>query len=465
MIDLIKKNIISPKFIFICTIMASIILQLARLNFVSLWSDEYGGTLRSIGQPWPVLLLGSYPYEQNPPFYFLFMKAWTSLFGVTEIGMRVVSIFFATGSLILIYLIAKGWGDWCAGLGSLLFASTNSLFLFHATGIRMYSLLLFTSLLALWAFFKYFNSSSHMYLWLTIMGISMIIGFYTHYFGIILPGLIIILSLFLKPNNHKRFPIYLTIAFCLLFYLPWMLAIFPKQINRNLVPFENPTATIILAMFSGNGLFTFDLGNTNQVLGILSFIFGTTALIMRSKKQLVASIVTIIAFAAVAILFLSRISAINIGPRHIIIIYGIAWGVMSQALVQSRSKIIRIMGIITLLGITASCVSAIDKTIQEDYPLPNWRKVAEFVNNNYTNDRIVIPSWDSAPTAFYLSREYITLNSFEQELQSSAERNSYLIIESEYSPTLNLLGQTSVVYEDTKNNVRLIHYIPRPEDP
>lgn len=129
-------------------------LRLISLN-QSLWLDEAISANVAKNYSYSDIVTKFSPADFHPPLFYLTLKAWTSVFGFSEISLRLPSIIF---SLITIYLVFRFFGFW----PSLLLAF-NPLYLYYSQEARMYSLvtlLVFSAFLAfkkqnIWLYFLF----------------------------------------------------------------------------------------------------------------------------------------------------------------------------------------------------------------------------------------------------------------------------------------------------------------------
>jgi len=117
-------------------------IRLVGLN-QSLWLDE-AVVAQSVGKFGYLELITKFaPADFHPPLYYLLLKAWTAVFGTSEIALRLPSIIFSLGAGVLLYSLAGFWAS-----AFLLF---NPLFVYYSQEARMYTMVTFLLLLAYWA--------------------------------------------------------------------------------------------------------------------------------------------------------------------------------------------------------------------------------------------------------------------------------------------------------------------------
>ena len=105
----------------------------------SLWLDEATSALVA-KMPLTDIFTKFLPGDFHPPLYYLILKLWTSMFGFSEISLRIPSVIFGLGIIYITYLIAKKlFNEKTAILSSILLA-TSGLAVYYSQEARMYSL-------------------------------------------------------------------------------------------------------------------------------------------------------------------------------------------------------------------------------------------------------------------------------------------------------------------------------------
>ena len=169
-------------------LLISLGLRLLSLN-QSLWLDEAISANVVKNYSYSDIITKFSPSDFHPPFYYLTLKAWTSIFGYSEISLRFPSVIF---SLITIYLVFRFFGFW----PSLLLAF-NPLYLYYSQEVRMYSLV---TLLVFCAYLAFKTNKLLIYYLLVFLSLS------TFYGSVFFFAAISFYWLFKK--NYKNFIIY-----------------------------------------------------------------------------------------------------------------------------------------------------------------------------------------------------------------------------------------------------------------
>ncbi len=118
------------------------LIRLVGLN-QSLWLDE-GTTAKVVlnyalvNIPIKFSLL-----DFHPPFYYLFMKLWTAVFGYSEVSLRMPSVLFSLYTGVFIYLIAKKLLNKKTGLLASALFLFNPLIVYYSQEARMYMMATF----------------------------------------------------------------------------------------------------------------------------------------------------------------------------------------------------------------------------------------------------------------------------------------------------------------------------------
>jgi hypothetical protein len=144
--------------------------------------------------------------DMHPAGVEVFMKAWSTIAGKSEVAMRFPFVLFGTASILVLFIIGKQWfnrkvGLWAAGLLAVLyFPIMNSEF------ARPYSPGLLISLLVGLYFYKVLFNENRKWRDAIILGVLFAAGMYTHYFAFLFVGFIGFTGLFfLNKLNYKYY--------------------------------------------------------------------------------------------------------------------------------------------------------------------------------------------------------------------------------------------------------------------
>lgn len=157
-------------------------LRLYRLGTESYWLDEVASINLIASRSLVAVLIEVPVTDRHPPLYYVILKGWTMVAGVSEAATRTPAALFGIASLPLLYAVATRLYDQQMGLLSTALFAFSTFQLGHAQDTRMYSLLAFTTLLS---FFWLLRLVEDWGRW-SLVGyvIATILLGYTHAFGL-----------------------------------------------------------------------------------------------------------------------------------------------------------------------------------------------------------------------------------------------------------------------------------------
>lgn len=129
------------------------ILRLISIN-QSLWLDE--ATSATVAKTMNVSQIYNnfLPHDFHPPLYYFTLKAWGSVFGFSDIALRLLSVSFGVATVYVIYLIGHELKNRILGILSALLLATSPLFIYYSQEVRMYAMAAFFVTLSVYAFIK-----------------------------------------------------------------------------------------------------------------------------------------------------------------------------------------------------------------------------------------------------------------------------------------------------------------------
>jgi hypothetical protein len=116
-------------------------LGLYRIGSKSVWIDE-AYSLRYVRAD-PARFVDFVTQDANGALYYAMLYGWTSVVGYGEGAVRSFSAVFAAGSVPLLYLSVRRWGDPLVALAASLLLASSHMFIQYAQQARMYGLALF----------------------------------------------------------------------------------------------------------------------------------------------------------------------------------------------------------------------------------------------------------------------------------------------------------------------------------
>jgi len=121
---------------------SAFLLRLVALN-QSLWLDE--AITAKVVRQFSLFQIPSLfsPTDFHPPLYYLFMKMWSGIFGMSEIALRFPSVLFSLLTGHILFLIATRYKNERFGLWVAALYLFNPLVIYYAQEARMYALVTF----------------------------------------------------------------------------------------------------------------------------------------------------------------------------------------------------------------------------------------------------------------------------------------------------------------------------------
>lgn len=145
--------------------------------------------------------------DTHPAFTQIFIFLWAKLFGLSEASIRLPFILAGTGSVALLFYIARKW----FGLTTAYFASLSLALLefpiLYSQLARPYSFGLFFSLLAVWCWTRLlFGNGSKIYLKAVFYGMATVLCMLTHYFAFFFAMIVALTGFFfIKKETWKPY--------------------------------------------------------------------------------------------------------------------------------------------------------------------------------------------------------------------------------------------------------------------
>ena len=131
----------------------SLFVRLININ-QSLWLDEGTSAIVARDLGFSEILTRFSTGDFHPPFYYLFLKVWSNVFGTSELALRSLSVLAGVGTVYLVYLIAKKISNERSGILAATFLALSGLHIYYSQEARMYSLATFFVTLSVYFFIK-----------------------------------------------------------------------------------------------------------------------------------------------------------------------------------------------------------------------------------------------------------------------------------------------------------------------
>jgi len=324
--------------------------------------------------------------DVHPPFYFFTLHMWVDVFGNSEYALRGFSVLFGVASIWLTYVLSSSIFNKRVGSTSAFLMSISSYNIQYSQDARMYTLLLFLSLLSVYLFLKILDKfediKNEKYLFGLVLVNTLLL--YTHLYGSLLVLFEILWLVFryyklknLHDNQNLAVSrVFYSIIASLILFLPWVPVVIRQIIERPNSWLTIPSPLEILKLFSGN-----------YVLLFLFFPLAVAPIFwkkIRNEKTIFLSLAFV--FIIAIPLLISIIIFPSIRPRYIIFASAIFYILIAYSIDLIKSKTLKIN--LALWVIVLSCLA-----INDFYKSPDnadWRNTAKLIDQQANPNDLVI---------------------------------------------------------------------------
>ncbi len=209
----------------------------------SLWRDEAFSVLLSERSLLEIIKITAQDF--SPPFYYLVLSGWMSLFGNSEVALRSLSLLFFVGTVFFVYLAGRRLFKENVARGAALFTLLNPFLFYYAFEARMYTLF---ALLVAGSF--YFLISER---WLVFLFFAFL-GLYTHNFMVVALGGAVAAFILIKVWRGSSISpkLFFILGGLGLLYIPWSSVLIRQSLSaKKGFWIEDPSLVDLLRFFGG----------------------------------------------------------------------------------------------------------------------------------------------------------------------------------------------------------------------
>jgi len=370
------------------------IVRIYGLTFESIWLDE-GQSIYYASKP----LIDIFNLDEpNPPLYIIILSFFVRIFGISEFWVRLPSVIFGGLSVLLMYFLAKKIFNERIGLIASLILAFSAYNIYYSQEARMYSLLVFLSLLSMYFFINYLqndNMNNSIYFL-----ISTILLLYSHYFSmlIVLVQNIFLIILFRKKYGRlKRWLAVQSLIF--IAYLPALINLI-NNINNYITRFiwVNGIGDIKFINWNFSGGFVLSILFPLLLLYSFYYFINNLKVISSRNKQMfillvfwmfIPVIITVVYSLIFKPVFMMRYIIFCSTPLYILIAFSI----------DKLNKYLRIMTLAAIIIFSLFYITNQIKIIDKE----SWRDISLYVKSMVQKDDVIIiePGYYIFPFTYY----------------------------------------------------------------
>jgi mannosyltransferase len=242
-------------------------------------------------EPFSIYMAGMSPRDivthlmtgNNPPLWELLLHYWTRLFGIGPIAVRFLPLVFSALTAVAIFRLGSTFWHWHVGLLAALLFTFSDYHVHFAHEARGYALFALLTTVSMWCFLAQMRSTTRPWPLIFLLAVVNMMLIYTHFFGLWVLFVQVILILWMLSNAHYRprgTDGALSIGMALLGYLPYV----PVFLHRFR---ESATqGTWVLPPNGVDGLYTMLWNFSNQpVVTVVCIILLVAGLVHMGLKR------------------------------------------------------------------------------------------------------------------------------------------------------------------------------------
>jgi uncharacterized membrane protein len=228
-----KRFIHTNRLALLLIILLATLLRLVAISTRPIWYDEAFAVLFAEKGLQAMLhgtltRVGGTAADVHPLAYYLLLKGWMDVFGQSLTVVRLLSVLFGVGTVLIIYIFSRSLvGDRMALTAALLVA-LSPFQIHYAQEIRMYALLVFllaAATMALW-----FGMHNGRWYWWAMLSITIALAQYVHNLAIFYTFPLALTPVFYRNWRSVR-NVILSGILAIVLYIPWLVQL-PSQFEK-----------------------------------------------------------------------------------------------------------------------------------------------------------------------------------------------------------------------------------------
>jgi mannosyltransferase len=292
--------------ILLLLLLTAAFLRFYKLDYQSLWIDEIftvniAAPENSFAQIFDFLKVN----DPHPPFYYFLIHIFFCLFGYTAFVLKLFSAMVGVLGILSIYFLGKEILNKRVGLIAAYLTTFNYFHIFYSQEGRMYSLLFFTTCLAVLYLLRFIKTPNYKSILLFVMFSTLMA--YSHFFGVfMLISFYGIILFYTMNSDDKKNRLKLAIAsglMTIVLYIPAIIVVFSNQQRDSFwiqapnfktfdlmlgefFGYNSTLKALVMVIFGASIIYYFiqrkrqskahsEMGKINPILLLLVWIFGT----------------------------------------------------------------------------------------------------------------------------------------------------------------------------------------------
>ena len=247
---------------------------------------------------------------QHGPLYFLILNVWHKLAGSDLFSLRLLSVLFGVMSIAMIYRLALIFGKRGDAAAAAWVLSFLAFYTFFVQYLRMYSLLLFATGLALWSYWIVRRSKSQRpWAWVLLI-IAIALLPYIHYFGGLIVAAIGTYHIACFTRHRRWWLILAALAAGILVFVPWIPIVLSGLVEHQL---DQGAATARLTFVDAMRAVVSIL--SNGILPVAPFVAGLALVGFRRMTVAERYLGFVALFVAIALFALNEAAPVLVENR------------------------------------------------------------------------------------------------------------------------------------------------------
>lgn len=402
---------------FLLILILGAVLRICNLGTESVWYDEVS-SLDQAFRNLPSLFCGFH----LSPLYFLILRYWVRVVGVSEFALRIPSVIFGVGAIFLIYKLSVVLFNRKVGLCSSFILAISPFHIFYSQDARHYALFVFLTLLSILLYLKIVRNPGPGINLYIFYGIVTALLLYTTIWGIFV---IVIQNLFYWQNHFHKKRWFITQIVIFVIFLFWLVPFFMfmrengEYVKACLDWIERPDVNSLIETFRtfsfggsrcGGWVLFFkpeEIWPSQSLLYLLGFFFILGVLSSGNTNNGKILFVSIWLFMPIVTLFLFSLLFYPLFViRYLIFVSPAYYILVAKGIEKAKKPLLQIV----ILSFIAILSLPVLTTYYVKELKTNWKEAIRYLENRIGNDEviIVVPSHASQMFSYY-SRDGVKL--------------------------------------------------------